>query len=151
MQLISGNKRDLGDGFSVSRIIPQATLRSLGPFVFFDYFGPAKFAPGKGLDVRILDHNVSLARLTGANKQQIEEGIPHIASLMCDDETLLLEHAEALVVTNSSEETARLVADAAPGCTIVDLTQGALPALHAGRRPLAAAWERLPLAAQSVH
>ena len=106
---------------------------------------------GKGLDVRILDRNVSLARLTGANKQQIEEGIPHIASLMCDDESSLLEHSEVLVVTNSSDETARMVAEAAPGCTIVDLTQGALPALHAGRQPPVAAWERLPLAAQSVH
>ena len=106
---------------------------------------------GKGLDVRILDRSVSLARLTGANKQQIEEGIPHIASLMCDDETVLLEHAEALVVTNSSDESARLIAGAAPDCTIIDLTQGALPVAHAGQRPAASAWGRMPLAAQSVH
>jgi len=63
MQLISGNKRDLGDGFSVSRIIPQANLRTLGPFVFFDYFGPAQFAPGKGLDVRPHPH-IGLATVT---------------------------------------------------------------------------------------
>ena len=63
MQLISGNKRDLGDGFTVSRIIPQATLRALGPFVFFDYFGPAQFPPGKGLDVRPHPH-IGLATLT---------------------------------------------------------------------------------------
>ncbi|MGY9106722.1 MAG: pirin family protein, partial [Alphaproteobacteria bacterium] len=38
-------------------------MRSLGPFVFFDYFGPAKFAPGKGLDVRPHPH-IGLATIT---------------------------------------------------------------------------------------
>ncbi len=106
---------------------------------------------GKGIDVRILDKNVSLARLTGANKQHIEEEIPHIASLMCDDEQVLLEHSEALVVTNTSDETARLVGDAAPGCTIIDLTQGALPSLHGASQPTPPAWQRMTVAAQSVH
>ena len=40
---------------------------------------------GKGCDVRILDRNVAIARLVGANRRYIEEEIPHIASLMCDD------------------------------------------------------------------
>ena len=38
---------------------------------------------GKGLDVRIFDPNVALARLVGANRRYIDEEIPHIASLMC--------------------------------------------------------------------
>lgn len=63
MQILAGNARDLGDGFSVDRVIPQAQRRSLGPFVFFDYFGPAKFAPGKGLDVRPHPH-IGLATVT---------------------------------------------------------------------------------------
>ncbi len=63
MQIFAGVNRDLGDGFSVSRVVPQANLRSLGPFVFFDYFGPAKFAPGKGLDVRPHPH-IGLATVT---------------------------------------------------------------------------------------
>jgi redox-sensitive bicupin YhaK (pirin superfamily) len=63
MQIVSGNTRDLGDGFSVKRVIPQTELRSLGPFVFFDYFGPATFAPGKGLDVRPHPH-IGLATVT---------------------------------------------------------------------------------------
>ena len=63
MQILTGKARDLGDGFTVSRVVPQAKLRSLGPFVFFDYFGPATFAPGKGLDVRPHPH-IGLATVT---------------------------------------------------------------------------------------
>lgn len=107
---------------------------------------------GKGLDVRILDRNVALARLTGANKRQIEEGIPHIASLMCASEDELLAHAEVLVVTNASDDTVRLVGDAAPECRIVDLTQGALPEnARPGTTEGTGPWQPLPLAAQSVH
>jgi len=35
----------------------------VGPFVFFDYFGPVDFAPGKGLDVRPHPH-IGLATIT---------------------------------------------------------------------------------------
>ena len=106
---------------------------------------------GKGLDVRIFDRNVSLARLTGANKRHIEDEIPHIASLMCASEEDLLEHAEALVVTNGSDESAALVARAEPGCVLIDLTQGALPDACPGGREVTGPWQRLPLTAQSVH
>src|ERR1700761_1717643 len=60
---IIGKRHDLGDGFFVSRILPQAARRSVGPFVFFDYFGPVDFAPGKGIDVRPHPH-IGLATVT---------------------------------------------------------------------------------------
>jgi redox-sensitive bicupin YhaK (pirin superfamily) len=60
---IKGNPRDLGDGFHVSRILPNTVRRSVGPFVFFDYFGPVDFSPGKGIDVRPHPH-VGLATVT---------------------------------------------------------------------------------------
>ncbi len=44
-------------------MLPQIGHRSLGPFVFFDYFGPVDFAPGKGLDVRPHPH-IGLATVT---------------------------------------------------------------------------------------
>ena len=34
---------DLGDGFTVRRALPSAQSRMVGPFVFFDHFGPAEF------------------------------------------------------------------------------------------------------------
>src|ERR1700760_1443844 len=63
MIVIKGKPRDLGDGFHVSRLLPQPGRRTIGPFVFLDYFGPAEFAPGKGIDVRPHPH-IGLATVT---------------------------------------------------------------------------------------
>src|ERR1700743_1554446 len=60
---IKGNLHDVGGGFFVTRLLPQAERRSIGPFVFFDYFGPVDFAPGKGIDVRPHPH-IGLATVT---------------------------------------------------------------------------------------
>ena len=60
---IIGKRHDLGDGFVVTRVLPQAARRSIGPFVFFDYFGPVDFQPGKGVDVRPHPH-IGLATVT---------------------------------------------------------------------------------------
>ncbi len=47
---------DLGDGFTVRRALPSARSRMVGPFIFFDHFGPAEFRAGNGLDVRPHPH-----------------------------------------------------------------------------------------------
>ena len=47
---------DLGDGFTVRRALPSARTRMVGPFIFFDHFGPTEFRGGKGLDVRPHPH-----------------------------------------------------------------------------------------------
>lgn len=60
--IISPRRRDLG-GFEVSRVLPYAKRRSVGPFVFFDHIGPADFASGKGIDVRPHPH-IGLATVT---------------------------------------------------------------------------------------
>lgn len=54
---------DLGDGFTVKRALPSVQSRMVGPFVFFDHFGPAVFKSGKGLDVRPHPH-IGLATVT---------------------------------------------------------------------------------------
>jgi GDP-mannose 6-dehydrogenase len=91
---------------------------------------------GKGCDVRILDRNVAIARLAGANRRYIEEQIPHIASLMCETPQALLAHGEAVVIGNQSEEAARVLAGVRPHHQVVDLTRGAL---RRSSRPGAAA------------
>jgi redox-sensitive bicupin YhaK (pirin superfamily) len=55
--------RDLGDGFRVRRALPARERRAVGPFVFFDQFGPVDLAPGQGLDVRPHPH-IGLATVT---------------------------------------------------------------------------------------
>jgi redox-sensitive bicupin YhaK (pirin superfamily) len=84
MQL-AGQQKDLGGGFVVSRLLPAVRRRSVGPFVFFDHFGPATEQPGLNHDVRPHPH-IGLATVTylfeGAmmhrdslgNAQRIEPG-----------------------------------------------------------------------------
>src|SRR4029078_591123 len=54
---------DLGDGFTVRRALPSAQSRMVGPFVFFDHFGPTVFRSGTGLHVRPHPH-IGLATVT---------------------------------------------------------------------------------------
>src|SRR5216684_6591925 len=55
-QVVVPRTVDLGDGFSVRRALPSARTRMVGPFIFFDHFGPAEFRSGAGLDVRPHPH-----------------------------------------------------------------------------------------------
>lgn len=63
MNVLFGVARQLGGGFSVQRMLPQTARRSIGPFVFFDYFGPVDLPPGTGMDVRPHPH-IGLATVT---------------------------------------------------------------------------------------
>ncbi|WP_225782796.1 pirin family protein [Xenophilus sp. Marseille-Q4582] len=55
--------KDLGGGFQVRRVLPAAQRRAVGPFVFFDHFGPATEKPGDQHDVRPHPH-IGLATVT---------------------------------------------------------------------------------------
>ena len=61
--LIVPRTADLGDGFTVRRALPSAQSRMVGPFVFFDHFGPTVFRAGNGMDVRPHPH-IGLATVT---------------------------------------------------------------------------------------
>jgi len=61
--VLEGKPRDLGDGFQVARVLPAVARRMVGPFVFFDHFGPVTMPPGQGLDVRPHPH-IGLATVT---------------------------------------------------------------------------------------
>jgi len=62
--VIDSRRRDLG-GFEVGRVLPFAPRRMVGPFVFFDHFGPVDFAPGlpRSADVRPHPH-IGLSTVT---------------------------------------------------------------------------------------
>ena len=59
---IQPRRKDLGD-FEVARLLPTPQRRHIGPFVFLDHMGPARFAPGRGIDVRPHPH-IGLATVT---------------------------------------------------------------------------------------
>ena len=62
-QLLQPHDKDLGGGFKVRRLLPAAQRRSVGPFVFFDHFGPATEQPGTEHDVRPHPH-IGLSTVT---------------------------------------------------------------------------------------
>jgi redox-sensitive bicupin YhaK (pirin superfamily) len=55
--------QDLGGGFTVRRLLPAAAQRAVGPFVFFDHFGPVTATPADNHDVRPHPH-IGLATVT---------------------------------------------------------------------------------------
>ena len=63
LQTLAPQSRDLGGGLMVRRLLPSAARRAVGPFVFFDHFGPIDVEPGAHHDVRPHPH-IGLATLT---------------------------------------------------------------------------------------
>lgn len=61
-RLLKPHAKDLG-GFEVQRLLPSIDAQMIGPFIFFDHFGPASFLPGQGVDVRPHPH-IGLATVT---------------------------------------------------------------------------------------
>jgi GDP-mannose 6-dehydrogenase len=78
---------------------------------------------GKGLLLWIYDKNVSLARLVGANKEYIEQQIPHLASLLCATVGEVIDQADVIVVGNQSPEFADALAHARRDQIIIDLVR----------------------------
>ena len=78
---------------------------------------------GKGYALKIYDRNVSLARLVGANKQYIEEQIPHLSRHLCESIDQVIDESEVIVIGNGSPEFSEAVA--------------AVPAGPGGHRPRA--------------
>jgi redox-sensitive bicupin YhaK (pirin superfamily) len=55
--------KDLGGGFTVRRLLPAAARQAVGPFLFFDHFGPVEAGPTDNHDVRPHPH-IGLATVT---------------------------------------------------------------------------------------
>ena len=73
---LTGHAKDLGGGFVVRRVLPAAARQSVGPFLFFDHFGPVTVHPGGGHSVRPHPH-IGLATVT----YLFEGAMLHSASL----------------------------------------------------------------------
>ncbi len=77
---------------------------------------------GKGYDIRIYDRNVSMSTLVGANRAYIEQVIPHIGQLLCDEIDTVYDHAELLIIGNGDPEF-RDAPRRAAGKAILDLVR----------------------------
>jgi GDP-mannose 6-dehydrogenase len=90
---------------------------------------------GEGCQIKIWDRDVSLARLAGANRQYIEEVIPHIGSLLSADMPEVIRDSEVVIVGTKIEkgDLARLLT---PSQIVIDLVN-----LDPARRPEAASYE----------
>lgn len=61
--LIAPHVKDLGGGFLVRRCLPSVQRQAVGPFLFFDHFGPITAQPSDNHDVRPHPH-IGLATVT---------------------------------------------------------------------------------------
>jgi len=61
--LLKGHEKDLGGGFVVRRYLPAAAKQAVGPFIFFDHFGPVDVPADADHDVRPHPH-IGLATVT---------------------------------------------------------------------------------------
>jgi redox-sensitive bicupin YhaK (pirin superfamily) len=60
---LKGHEKDLGGGFLVRRLLPAAAKQAVGPFIFFDHFGPIEAPADADHDVRPHPH-IGLATVT---------------------------------------------------------------------------------------
>jgi len=60
---LTPHEKDLGGGFIVRRTLPSAQRQAVGPFLFFDHFGPIVAKPTDNHDVRPHPH-IGLATVT---------------------------------------------------------------------------------------
>jgi len=78
---------------------------------------------GRGYNVSVYDHYVSLSNLHGANRAYIEAEIPHIASLMCDTMEEVIAKSEVVVLGNKSPEFREVLPKLENGQAMIDLVR----------------------------
>ena len=78
---------------------------------------------GKGYSLRIFDRNVSLARLVGANKQYIEEQIPHLSRHLTESLDEVIKGSDVIVVGNASPEFSEAVTQCTAEQIVIDLVR----------------------------
>ena len=78
---------------------------------------------GKGYQLCIYDRNVSLARLVGANKQYINEQIPHLSQHLCESIDEVIDSSDVIVIGNAAPEFSQAVTRCRPEQVVVDLVR----------------------------
>lgn len=77
---------------------------------------------GKGFDLKIFDSSVYEAKLMGSNKLFIESKLPHLTSLLSNDISTIINHAEIMVVTYGGREFKNIIDNVNKTTTVIDLS-----------------------------
>ncbi len=77
---------------------------------------------GKGYDVKIHDPAIETSRITGTNRDYIEQHIPHLSSRLVSTLDDLIEHSEVLVATRDAETLLHRTAELGKNSMVIDLT-----------------------------
>lgn len=78
---------------------------------------------GKGYDIKIYDRNVHLAKLFGANKEYINNKIPHISKLMVADIEEVLADSKILIIGNKNKEFEDVPAKVGDDVIVIDFVR----------------------------
>lgn len=81
----------------------------------------AEMLIGKGYELQIFDRNVDYARTHGANREYINQKIPHLANLMVSDLRGAVDHADVVVLGNNDELFETVISEMPDGKRVVDL------------------------------
>lgn len=76
---------------------------------------------GEGCDVQVWDKDVSIGRLTGSNRQYIQEEIPHIGARLSTRLEDVIEQAEVVVIGTETLDNETLRTAIRPDQQVVDL------------------------------
>jgi redox-sensitive bicupin YhaK (pirin superfamily) len=108
VRVLDAPTEDLG-GFQVRRALPQTDLAAVGPWVFFDHFGPTEFGPGPGIDVRPHPH-INLATVTYLFDGEIlhRDSLGSLQAIRPGDINLMIA-GRGIVHSERETESARLV------------------------------------------
>ncbi|PZW82270.1 GDP-mannose 6-dehydrogenase [Pseudomonas sp. 2848] len=87
---------------------------------------------GKGYELRIFDANVEHARQFGANRQYIEQQIPHVSALLRSDLQQVIDEAEVIVLGNNDERFVQALDAGKPVIDLVGFMAGGSDAQHHG-------------------
>jgi len=75
----------------------------------------------EGRAVQVWDHDVSLGRLVGSNRQFIEEEVPHIGALLSTDVEQVIDSSEVIVIGTNSADVRKCVGDRKQDRSVIDL------------------------------
>lgn len=81
----------------------------------------AELLLGKGYQLSIFDRNVDYARVNGANKDYINQKIPHLAALLKLDLSAVIQEADVIVLGNGDDLFETVITDLPPGKKLIDL------------------------------